>query len=179
MEIIKFPYSVSRRAHARRSRTSINGTPEERATLQEMVAEEIDVRPPAGSLSTTAKNGHLRKERHEVWQVAEAATRYWRLRMDFQSAVSWAQQMGVPEGRGHPADPEDRDRGPNIEKYRAALVRQLLTPAPDVAAVAWKRSKFGGSDFPYLPVKPERVERAIDDDVAFLAAHPVCRREGR
>ena len=29
-EIVKFPYSVSRRAHARRPRTSKNGTPEER-----------------------------------------------------------------------------------------------------------------------------------------------------
>jgi hypothetical protein len=83
--------------------------------------------------------------------------------------------MGVPEGRDHPADPEDRDRGPNVERYRAALVKQLLTPAPDVAAVAWKRAKFSGSDFPYLPVKPERVERVITDDEAFLTSHPTRR----
>ena len=51
-------------------------------------------------------------------------------------------------------------------------MKQLLTPAPNVAAVAWKRAKLGGSDFPYLPVKPERVERAIADDIAFLTAHP-------
>ena len=30
MTVVKFPYSVSRRAHARRPRTSINGTPEGR-----------------------------------------------------------------------------------------------------------------------------------------------------
>jgi hypothetical protein len=30
-DIVKFPYSVSRRAHARRQRISKNGTPEERA----------------------------------------------------------------------------------------------------------------------------------------------------
>jgi hypothetical protein len=80
--------------------------------------------------------------------------------------------MGVPEGRDHPADPEDRDRGPNVERWRAALVRQLLTPAPDVAAVAWKRAKLSGGDFLYLPVKPDRVERAIADDDAFLTSHP-------
>jgi hypothetical protein len=43
--IIKFPYSASRRVFARKQRSSKNGTPEERATLQEMVAEEIDARP--------------------------------------------------------------------------------------------------------------------------------------
>jgi len=40
--VVKFPYSVSRKVHARKTRASKNGTPEERATLQEMVAEEID-----------------------------------------------------------------------------------------------------------------------------------------
>jgi hypothetical protein len=40
--VVKFPYSVSRKVHARKPRASKNGTPEERATLQEMVAEEID-----------------------------------------------------------------------------------------------------------------------------------------
>ncbi len=43
------------------------------------------------------------------------------------------------------------------------------------AAVAWKRAKFNGGDFLYLPVKPERIERAIADDEAFLAAHPTRR----
>jgi hypothetical protein len=45
-------------------------------------------------------------------------------------------------------------------------------PAPDLAAITWKRAKLKSSDFPHLPVKKERVERAITDDVAFLAAHP-------
>jgi hypothetical protein len=33
--VVKFPFSVSRRAHARRPRKSINGTPEERAAKAE------------------------------------------------------------------------------------------------------------------------------------------------
>ncbi len=57
-------------------------------------------------------------------------------------------------------------------------MKQLLTPAPNVAAVAWKRAKFSGSDFPYLLVKPERVERVIVDDEAFLAAHPTRIKRG-
>jgi len=83
--VIKFPSGVSRRSHARKG--------------QAMPATGIihDDRPKAGS--ATAGNGRLRKERHEVWRKAEAATRYWRLRMEFQSAVSWTQRMGTPEGR--------------------------------------------------------------------------------
>jgi hypothetical protein len=34
--------------------------------------------------------------------MAEAATRYWRVRLDFEWAVSCAQRMETPEGRFHP-----------------------------------------------------------------------------
>src|SRR5260221_13846778 len=91
---VKSPYDACRRVHSRKQRRSNNGTPEERATLREMV-EEIDAlmipkivgginyllysRPAAGSLSTTAENGRLREERGEIWRMADAATRYCRL----------------------------------------------------------------------------------------------------
>jgi hypothetical protein len=134
--------------------------------------------PPAGSLSPTAENGRLRRERYEVWQMAEAATHYWRLRMEFQSAISWAQQMEIPEGRSHPSDPEDRDRRAMVGKYRAALVRQLLTPARDAASVKWKQMALARGEHRYTDVKPERIECAIADDLAFLAAHPVRQSRG-
>jgi hypothetical protein len=51
-------------------------------------------------------------------------------------------------------------------------------PAPNVAAVAWKRAKLSRGDFLYLPVKPDRVERAIADDITFLDAHPTRIRKG-
>jgi hypothetical protein len=110
--VVKFPFGVSRRACARRPRKSINGTSEERAASRETVAEEInaqiDNRPPAGSLSTTGENGRLRKERHEVWRMAAAATRYWRVRLDFDDAVSWVQRMGT----GRPFPPRCQSRRP-------------------------------------------------------------------
>lgn len=43
-EIVKFPYSVSRRVHSRRPRISKNGTPEERAAN---AAPEMAAAPPA------------------------------------------------------------------------------------------------------------------------------------
>jgi len=63
---------------------------------------------------------------------------------------------------------------------------QLLTPAPDLRAVTWKQSVVDRDDYVFWGarggpaeagryVKKERVERAIADDRAFLAAHPVRR----
>ena len=139
--VLEFPFSVSRGAHARKRRA--------------MPATEIihDDRPKAGS--ATAGNGRLRKERQEVWRMAEAATRYLRVRLDFEHAVSWAKQMGTPEGRSHPAVNED-DRMPIVGRYRAALVKQLLTPAPDATSVKWKQMALARGQHRYTDVKPER-----------------------
>jgi hypothetical protein len=132
----------------------------------------IDDKCSAGILSPTAENGHLRQERHEVWRMADAATRYWRARLDFEDALSGAQRAEVPEGGFHPAvDP--RSRQPMVEKYRAAIVRQLLTPAWDAASVKWKQMALARGQHQYTDVKSERIERVIADDLAFLAAHPV------
>ena len=125
--------------------------------------------PPA---TETAGNGRLRKERHEVWRMAAAATRYWRARIDFHDAVLSVQGPEMPEGRSHPAVNED-DRISMVGSWRAALVKQLLTPASDVASVNWKQAALARGQHHYTDVKSERIERAIADDLAFLAAHPV------
>jgi hypothetical protein len=57
-------------------------------------------------------------------------------------------------------------------------VKQLLTPAPDLAAITWKRAQLAGSGFGHLPIKAPRVEQAIAGDVAFLAAHPTRTKRG-
>jgi hypothetical protein len=62
-----------------------------------------------------------------------------------------------------------------LAKYRAAIMQQLLTPASTVAEVTWKRAAFKAGQHRHTDVKPERIERAIADDLAFLAAHPVRR----
>ncbi len=104
--------------------------------------------------------------------MANAATRYWRVRLDFEDAVEWAQRTEIPEGGFHPAVNPDY-RGPMVEKYRAALVTQLLTPAWDAASVKWKQMALARGQHQYTDVKSERIERVIADDLAFLAAHPI------
>jgi len=98
---------------------------------------------------------------------------------EFENAVLRAQRMEIPEGSYHAAVDQGDDL-PMIEKYRAALVKQLLTPAADAASVNWKRTVLAKNDYVIGHcVKKERVEKAIADDLAFLAAHPVRQSNRR
>ncbi len=122
-------------------------------------------------LTETCKNARLREGRKLAWGCADAARAYWRGRFDFESALSHAQSRGIAEGKLHPVVDRD-ERMMIVDKWRAAIAAQLLTPAPDVAAITWKRTALRGGQHEYTDVTTERIERAIADDVAFLAAHP-------
>jgi hypothetical protein len=82
------------------------------------------------------------------------------------------------EGNLHP-EHKQADRWALIAKWRAAIVRQLLTPAPTAAEITWKRAAFKAGDHHYTDVKPGQIERAIADDVEFLKAHPVRQSRKR
>jgi hypothetical protein len=139
-----------------------------------MSATEIirDDRPKAES--ATVGNGRLRKGRREVWRAAEAATRYWRVRLEFEWAVSWAQRMEIPEGGFHPAvDPDGRF--PMVQKWRAALVRQLAHSRVGCRFGQVEAETLVRGQHRYIGVKSEQIERAIAKDLAFLAVHPTRR----
>jgi hypothetical protein len=87
------------------------------------------------------------------------------------SALEIAQKYGIADSASFPSA-ENENRFGLVDKWREAVAKKLLTPAPDLGAITWKRAKLKSSDFPHLPVKKERVEQAIADDVAFLEAHP-------
>jgi hypothetical protein len=123
--------------------------------------------PPA---TKTARNFRLREQRKESWRAADAATRYWRARIEFEHAVSIAQDRDIPEGRLHP-DVSLKDLR-LVDQWRAALVKQLLTPAPDLMSITWKKAALAQGQYRYVGVSDQRIERAIAEDLAFLAAHP-------
>jgi hypothetical protein len=125
-----------------------------------------------GILSSTCKNKRLRDRRRDAWRTADAIRDYWHARLKFEDAISRVQRMGTPEGRSHPPNDHD-DRWAILAKYREAVAQQLLTPAPDTGAITWKRAALKSGQHQYTDVKTERIERAIADDLAFLAAHPV------
>jgi hypothetical protein len=107
--------------------------------------------------------------------MAEAATRYWKRRLGFERALGDVQRMGMLEGSYHPAvSSNDQSL---VDNWRAALVRQLLTPAWDTSSVRWKQTALATGEHRHTEVKPERIERAISEDLAFLAAHPVRRSD--
>ena len=66
-----------------------------------------------------------------------------------------------------------------VRRYREALMKQPLTPAPDANSVKWKQWALAGGQHRYTDVKSERIERAIADDLALLAAHPVRQSNRR
>jgi hypothetical protein len=112
----------------------------------------------------------LRKQRYDMWRKADAATRYWHAMMDLQQAILIGQANGIVETSRHPMETFG-NRDPLLENYRKALVEQLLTPAPIAAAVKWKQSALAQGQYKYTDVKKEQIEKAIADDLAFLAAH--------
>jgi hypothetical protein len=123
-------------------------------------------------LSATCKNQRIRQQRHANWQRTDALREYFRASLKFNRAIRLVQSYDMPEGDLHPQRDQDFDWA-ILAKYRAAIVQQLLTPASSVAEVTWKRAAFKAGQHRHTDVKPERIERAIADDLAFLAAHPV------
>jgi hypothetical protein len=126
----------------------------------------VDVR----STSPTAVNARLRIKRREIYRKAEAVVEYWSARWRLDSAIRRAQSHGVFECQG----PVDDERA-TLKRYREATVKQMLTPAPDAAAIAWKQKTFARGDYRHIDANPEQIKRAIADDLAFLAAHPTRR----
>jgi hypothetical protein len=98
--------------------------------------------------------------------------------MKMDSAIFRVQNHGLPEGELHPEfNPQDHWR--LLAKYREAYVRLMLTPAPTAAEITWKRAAFKAGKHKHTDLKTERAERAIDDDVEFLKAHPVRQSRKR
>jgi hypothetical protein len=98
--------------------------------------------------------------------------------MKMDSAVSRVQRHGTPEGELHPIR-EPKDYWKLVANYRKAWARLMLTPAPDMLSVTWKRAQLKAGRHKYTDLKSERIERAIADDLEFLKAHPSRRGGGR
>jgi hypothetical protein len=184
--VIAFPVGVSREEFLKTARSSrkaaISSCRFE--PMDEDDVEEIELRSPgwkarkaekAANRSATAINSDLRKERREDWRHADRVTGYWRARLDWNSALSSAQSWGIADSVKFPAADNNESRWKLVDTWREAVVKQLLTASPDLAAINWKRAKLASRDFAHLPTKVERIERAIAEDMEWLAAHPTKR----
>lgn len=122
--------------------------------------------------SETHANKLARDRRRDAWLRAEALTQYWRARLTMHSAVQLAKTHELPEAQNHP-HADEGGRMALVTHWRAAKASQLLTPAYLVAGVVWKKECLAADGLEYLPVERRQVERAIAEDEAFLASHPV------
>jgi hypothetical protein len=131
-------------------------------------------RPLPEPLTETCRNQRLRDARKDAWNHARHTTDYWRARMKWHSALSCAQRYGIGDSASF-TSADYPERYSFVDMWRAALVKQLLTPAPDVAAVTWKRTQLADGQYEHAGVKRERIEHAIATDAEWLAAHPTKR----
>jgi hypothetical protein len=143
--------------------------------IAEREAKLLEITTSPEKFTETCKNQRLRLSRRDVWWAAGSLTAYWRARLDWHTALSSAQTHGVADANKHPST-ENENRFLMVDNWRASLMKQVLTPAPDAVAVAWKRAQLRAENYLYADVKPERIERAIADDVEFLRTHPTRRR---
>ena len=102
----------------------------------------------------------MRRERRDAWFAA-------RRRLDYAQALrdlGWAGCSVFGQDSGF-----DRDREllPLVRQAQAAL---LLTPAPDQAALKWKRQT--AKDAAYLPISGEAITAAIAADEAWFRENP-------
>jgi hypothetical protein len=123
----------------------------------------------------TCRNQRLRNARKDAWNRARWTTDYFHGLLKWRDILSCAQRAGVPEAVVQPAFDSD-ERWRIVAEWRAALVKQMLTPAPDLLAVTWKRTHL--DEIKRCDVKPERVECAIAADAEWLAAHPTRAKKG-
>jgi hypothetical protein len=146
---------------------------EERVARREAKLLELTTAPE--TLTTTCKNQRMRLSRRDAWWAAGRLTDYWRARLDWWSALSIAQSNNVADANSYPKCHDDfsNNRLALVDLWRAALMNQMLTPAPDGAAVNWKRAQLRRRAHRYTAVKPEKLERAIEADVQWLNDHPM------
>jgi hypothetical protein len=128
--------------------------------------------PPAAAPSTTAESARPREQRRKLWKKAEITTAYWCALVDLMQITSIAQREGV-FGSGADSQTSIKAYMSLVESHQGAVSKQLLTPAPTLAALNWKRAQLGKTSL--SRETKERVEKAIADDVAFLNAHPTRR----
>jgi hypothetical protein len=160
--------SAARPSAEHPSEANVASLPEQ--TPREARRQARQLLPPA---TETGRNHRLRLNRRDAWWAARQLTEYWRARLDWQAALSSAQQHNVADANSYPeCDDGGKDRMLLVDPWRAALVKQMLTPAPNVAASNWKRMQLRAENYLYSSVKPKRLQRAIDADVEWLSAHP-------
>jgi hypothetical protein len=128
---------------------------------------------PDETLLDTEYNFIVRSSRRKVWRRAVATTRYFKVALEYGNAAD--NYSHVVEQNSIAGLLTNAHHTTLVKAYREAISRQILTPAPNIAAIAWKRAQRDG----YLPINQQEIEAAIAADERFLAAHPTRRARAK
>ncbi len=79
-------------------------------------------------------NESLRRDREGAWDRADASVRFLRAQLEYYRSVAIGQKYGVPDARGLATLDAAADFQ-LVESCRMAVLEQILTPAPKVAAL--------------------------------------------
>jgi hypothetical protein len=124
---------------------------------------------PGGVPADRHYNRLARDVRAPAWRRADAKTAYYEALLDVHRALIRRCAPEIPV--------EDQFEFGNfniwLQRWQEALFEQMITPAPAKVHVAWKQRQI--EKFKHRPDQLRQVEKAIADDEAFLAAHPVQR----
>jgi hypothetical protein len=169
-EIIEFSSFAAART-AEKATKAGRARSHRQARADKRAAKLLEVTTAPENFSETCRNHRMRQSRRDAWWAADRLTDYWRARFKWQYALEVAQQYGVADSASLPSA-KDENRFGLVDRWRDAIVQQILTPAPDQGHVNWKRAQLRSGEHAYTKVKPERLQQAIDADVEWLAAHP-------
>ncbi len=123
---------------------------------------------PATTLSDFEYSQLQRKMRRRPWICARVRTRFYSGLLNACTAYETAARHGRTDGLFRKTMPK---RDLLVTAYRLALVEQMLTPAPDMDAVAWKKRALANG-LTCWPISKDEAEEAIAADLDFLKAHP-------
>jgi hypothetical protein len=133
---------------------------------------------PAESLIDIHFNLIARQARREAWRKASWTTECllkWRNFLTAADAYRGTENHDGLRIGNHfvPASIINPKELPSLVKlWREAVVAQILTPAPTLSDLAWKRA---ASRYRLLPIQKAQVNAAIAADEAFFIGHPVKR----
>jgi hypothetical protein len=94
----------------------------------------------------SCRNHRMRLGRRKAWTAARRVTDYWLARFEWHNQLSSAQDYDVADANSFPKSKDGEGRFALVALWRDALVKQMLTPAPDVGAVNWKRAQLRGGN---------------------------------
>jgi hypothetical protein len=148
--------ALEEQATAQRKRRTMPG-------LSTMISPRPDPQPPgmAAFAKSAMRFGEWPRQRRVIGKCE------WNSTPQFRGLSAWGRWKAVPILLSMKA------ADCQWSEVQRGIGRTAFTPAPDGGSVKWKQAALVRGDHRYTDVKPERIERAIADDLAFLAAHPV------